>query len=144
MVASGGYEGLLRRLIVAYKDNGVLSNRDVLAPLLASSLIVAHDLLGARRSTPSEVSAVPSASSGAHLWDRSGRPLLLVPAPYLGKHAWGAALGAALMLGALGAHVAKLGFSGANGQLAVMATVALVCCLYVVWARRGELPFIGG
>ena len=81
MVASGGYEGLLRRLIVAYKDNGVHSNRDVLAPLLASSLIVAHDLLGARRSTPSEVSAVPSASSGAHLWDRSGRPLLLVPAP---------------------------------------------------------------
>ena len=70
--------------------------------------------------------------------------LLLVPAPYLGKHAWGATLGAALMLGALGAHVAKLGFSGANGQLAVMATVALVCCLYVVWARRGELPFIGG
>ena len=63
--------------------------------------------------------------------------LLLVPAPYLGKHAWGAAL-------MLGAHVAKLGFSGANGQLAVMATVALVCCLYVVWARRGELPFIGG
>lgn len=70
--------------------------------------------------------------------------LLLVPAPYLGKHAWGAALGAALMIGALGAHVAKLGFGGANGQLAAMATVALACCLYVVWARRGELPVIGG
>lgn len=70
--------------------------------------------------------------------------LLLVPAPYLGKHAWGAALGAALMIGALGAHAAKLGFSGANGQLAAMATVTLACCLYVVWARRGELPVVGG
>lgn len=81
MVASGGYEGLLRRLIVAYKDNGVLSIRDVLAPLLASSLIVAHDLLGARRSPASDMSGVPSASAGHCLRDRSGRPLLLVPAP---------------------------------------------------------------
>lgn len=69
--------------------------------------------------------------------------LLLVPAPYLGKHAWGALLGAVIMLGALGAHVAKLGFDGANGQLAVMAAVALACCLYVLWERRAEVPFVG-
>lgn len=69
--------------------------------------------------------------------------LLLVPAPYLGKHAWGAALGAALMVGALLSHVTKLGFDGTYGQLAIMAVVVLVCCLYVIWEKRSELPFVG-
>lgn len=69
--------------------------------------------------------------------------LLLVPAPYLGKHAWGAVLGAALMVGALFAHVTKLGFEGTYGQLTIMAVVVLVCCLYVMWERRADLPIVG-
>ncbi|MEO8084864.1 MAG: DoxX family protein [Ardenticatenales bacterium] len=69
--------------------------------------------------------------------------LLLVPAPYLGKHAWGAVLGAVLMVGALFAHVTKLGFGGDYGQLAAMAVITLVCCCYVIWERRADLPMIG-
>ncbi|MFN8422489.1 MAG: DoxX family protein [Anaerolineae bacterium] len=54
--------------------------------------------------------------------------LLLVPAPYLGKHARGAVL-APRSWSAPCSLMTKLGFEGTYGQLTVMAVVVLVCCL---------------
>lgn len=64
--------------------------------------------------------------------------LLLVPHPYLGRHTWGGALAALLMLGALGAHATKLGFGGAMAPMVVMALVTLGAGLLVVYLRRLE------
>jgi putative oxidoreductase len=53
---------------------------------------------------------------------------LLIPKTY-----WYAAiLTIGLMLGALGSHVAILGFEGPDAQLGIMAVIALVCAIYVV------------
>lgn len=53
---------------------------------------------------------------------------LLIPKTY-----WYAAiLTIGLMLGALGSHIAILGFEGTDAQLGIMAIVALVCAIYVV------------
>ena len=59
--------------------------------------------------------------------------LLLVPKTRM----YGALLTVGTMAGALVSHVAFLGFSGSHGQLAVMATVALICsALFLVLSRR--------
>ncbi len=61
--------------------------------------------------------------------------LLLVPAPYLGRHRQGAMLGLMVMVGALAAHATKLGWSG---PMPTMAGIVTACCLLVLWLRRGE------
>jgi len=62
--------------------------------------------------------------------------LLLVPKPYLGKHAIGAAVGAVVFLGALVSHIAVLGIN----QMFYMAMAGLVATLVVLYLRKDELP----
>ncbi|MGJ8695129.1 MAG: DoxX family protein [Verrucomicrobiaceae bacterium] len=61
--------------------------------------------------------------------------LLLIP----GHTAKGALLTIGLMGGALASHVAFLGFAGTNGQLAVMAVIALLCAAtYLALSRKAS------
>lgn len=61
---------------------------------------------------------------------------MLVPA----TRALGAGFVAALMMGALGSHVAVLGFAGENASLAAMAVVILICSVVVAYLHRQQLP----
>lgn len=67
--------------------------------------------------------------------------LLLVPA----TAALGALLALGVILGALGAHLTRLGIEvqGDGGLLFGLALVVLVGSLTVLWLRRGELPVVG-
>ncbi|MEM8963318.1 MAG: DoxX family protein [Acidobacteriota bacterium] len=56
----------------------------------------------------------------------------------------GAALSAGLMVGALGAHVTKLGFEGDMGSLAALGAVALAASLGLLLMHRRRLPVVGG
>ncbi len=58
----------------------------------------------------------------------------------------GAALAVALMFGAIGSHLTKLGIVVQNdgGLLFALAVTVLAAAAVVVWLRRAELPFIGG
>ena len=79
--------------------------------------------------------------------------LLLIPRTSV----LGAMLALGVILGAIGAHLTKLGVSidpGALGNealeplagpsLFVMALVVLVCSVSVIVIRRSEIPFVGG
>jgi len=68
--------------------------------------------------------------------------MLLVP----GMAALGGALGAGVMVGAIGSHLTKLGIDvqGDGGLLFGMACVVFLCCVLVVFLRRDSLPIIGG
>jgi hypothetical protein len=49
----------------------------------------------------------------------------------------GASLGAALMLGAIGTHLVKIGISyGGDPSLFIMACVVLCACAATVWLRK--------
>ena len=63
--------------------------------------------------------------------------LLLIP----GLIAYGAALSAALMAGAIFAHLTKLGFAGDAGLLGSMAIGAFALSLFILFVRRAQLPF---
>jgi len=67
--------------------------------------------------------------------------LLLVPA----TAALGALLALGVILGALGAHLTRLGIEvqGDGGLLFGLALVVLVGSLTVLWLRRRELPVVG-
>jgi serine/threonine protein kinase len=67
--------------------------------------------------------------------------LLLYPR----KPALGAVLAVGLMVGAIGAHLTKLGIEvqGDKGTLFVLAVVVAAAALVVVSLRRRELPFVG-
>lgn len=56
----------------------------------------------------------------------------------------GAALGTLTMLGALGSHVAKLGFSDGHGSLAFLAVVVLVSCGGILFIRCNQLKKLLG
>lgn len=56
---------------------------------------------------------------------------------------YGAILAAGLMSGALMGHVTKLGFEGMMGQMAMMASIALVSALVVLFIQRAKIPVIG-
>jgi len=56
---------------------------------------------------------------------------------------YGAILSLGLMTGAIMAHLTKIGFSGAYGQLGAMAIVAALLSVGVIWVHRVEIPFIG-
>jgi uncharacterized membrane protein YphA (DoxX/SURF4 family) len=64
--------------------------------------------------------------------------LLLVPAtiPY------GAILGFGLMSGALIGHLTKLGFSGPNLSLSLLALFVWLACIAILVLRRGDVPFV--
>jgi len=68
--------------------------------------------------------------------------MLLVP----GMAALGGALGAGVMVGAIGSHLTKLGIDvqGDGGLLFGMACVVFLCCAVVSFLRRDSLPIIGG
>jgi len=68
--------------------------------------------------------------------------MLLVP----GMAALGGALGAGVMIGAIGSHLTKLGIDvqGDGGLLFGMACVVFLCCSVVAFLRRDSLPIIGG
>lgn len=78
---------------------------------------------------------------GAEPWGRvatgalelAAAVLLLVPAPYLGRHRQGAMLALLIMAGALAAHATKLGWSG---PMPMMAGIVTACCALVLWLRR--------
>ncbi|MEM1223940.1 MAG: DoxX family protein [Verrucomicrobiota bacterium] len=61
--------------------------------------------------------------------------LLLVPRSI----AWGAGLSAGIMSGAIFAHVTTLGFSGAEGELGLMAIVAFAFSLVLIYMNRVQL-----
>lgn len=49
----------------------------------------------------------------------------------------GASLGIALMLGAIGTHLFKIGISyGGNPSIFIMACVVLIACAATVWLRK--------
>lgn len=68
--------------------------------------------------------------------------LLLLP----GRAAYGAVLGAGMMMGAIGSHLTQLGIEVADdgGTLFALATVALLSSLGILYLRRSSLPIIGG
>ncbi len=70
--------------------------------------------------------------------------VILLLVPQLKKHAIGALVAAALMIGALGSHVWKLGFAGEIGSMAGMAALVLIASLVVLYLRRSELPIKTG
>ena len=65
--------------------------------------------------------------------------IVLLLVSQLQKHAVGALIGAGLMVGALGSHAWRLGFSGDAGTIAGMAVVVLAASLVVLYLRRDEL-----
>jgi putative oxidoreductase len=85
---------------------------------------------------------------GAEPWGRIGSGaveliagiLLLIP----GRTAWGALLGGLAMVGALGAHLTKLGIEvqGDGGLLFSLAVTVLVGSAIVLFLRRRDLPFV--
>ncbi|MCR9074574.1 MAG: DoxX family protein [bacterium] len=97
--------------------------------------------------------AEPWGRYASALMELSAVVLLLIPRTSV----LGAMLALGVILGAIGAHLTKLGVSidpGALGNealeplagpsLFVMALVVLVCSVSVIVIRRSEIPFVGG
>jgi hypothetical protein len=86
---------------------------------------------------------------GAEPWGRLGSGVVELFAVLLLVRARTAALGgllaAGVMVGALGAHLTRLGIEveGDGGTLFALACVTFVAGLAVTWLRRGSLPLIG-
>ncbi len=60
------------------------------------------------------------------------------------RHALGALLAGLAMLGALLSHVTTIGFSGnPTAEMWPMALLVLAAASFVLFVRRGELPFMG-
>ena len=57
---------------------------------------------------------------------------LIIP----GSNAWAAFLSTGILLGALIAHISKIGFEGISYW-----AIAFVCSVIIVWIRRHQLPF---
>jgi len=89
------------------------------------------------------------ATLGAEPWGRIGSGILELIAVLLLLYpktpALGAALAAGLMVGAIGAHLTRLGIEvqGDKGTLFGLAVATLVTSAIVVALRRRELPLIG-
>lgn len=87
---------------------------------------------------------------GAEPWGRIASGVLELVAVALLLHprtpALGAVLATGLMLGAIGAHLTRLGIEvrGDGGTLFALALVVLATSLAVVAIRRRELPLLGG
>jgi uncharacterized membrane protein YphA (DoxX/SURF4 family) len=93
---------------------------------------------------------------GIEPWGRIGIGILELVASALllwpRTTAWGALLGAGLMVGAAFAHLTRLGIVVKNdgGQLFIYALLVLVCCLALMFGNRkkyfavmgGKVPFL--
>ena len=55
---------------------------------------------------------------------------------------WGAILCLGVMVGAVIAHVSVLGFTGALGQLFVMALISTVASIALIYRLRHQVPFV--
>lgn len=86
---------------------------------------------------------------GAEPWGRIGSGVLELVAValllYPKTPALGAVLAIGLMLGAIGAHLTRLGIEvqGDGGTLFALALVVLLASLVVVIIRRRDLPLVG-
>jgi len=86
---------------------------------------------------------------GAEPWGRIGSGAVEVVAAGLllwpRRAAWGALLATGVMVGAIGAHLTRLGIEvgGDGGALFAMALVTLSASLVVLWIRRGQIPGAG-
>ncbi len=86
---------------------------------------------------------------GAEPWGRIGSGVLELVAValllYPRTPALGAALAIGLMLGAIGAHLTRLGIEvqGDGGTLFALAIAVLLASLVVVTIRRRDLPLVG-
>lgn len=65
--------------------------------------------------------------------------LILIPRTVV----YGAILASGLMAGAIMAHFTKIGFSGPDGTLALMAIIALASGLTALYLHRTSIPVIG-
>lgn len=89
---------------------------------------------------------------GAEPWGRIGSGLVeLVAAAlllYSRTAVYGAALGLAVMSGAIFAHLTRLGITmpevGDRGELFALAVITFTCCAVLLFFHRHELPFLGG
>jgi uncharacterized membrane protein YphA (DoxX/SURF4 family) len=90
---------------------------------------------------------------GAEPWGRIGSGvveliasiLILIPA----TTKWGAVIGLGVISGAILSHLTVLGISVKNsdgtsdgGQLFIYACIVFICCLYLVWINRKQLPLL--
>ncbi len=88
-----------------------------------------------------KVGAEPVGRIGSGIVELIAAVLLFVP-----RFNWlGAGLAAGVMLGAIGSHLTVLGIEvmGDGGLLFSLACVVLACAMFILWARRSELPMIG-
>ncbi len=88
----------------------------------------------------STIGAEPIGRIGTGILELIAAVLLLMP-----RTGWaGALLGAGLMGGAIMTHLTVLGIAvqGDGGQLFAYAVIILVCCLYVLWVNRAQIPFL--
>ncbi len=115
--------------------------------------LVAAGILGQTlffKFTAAEESVYIFTTLGAEPWGRIGSGvaelaacvMLLIPATSV----LGALLAAGLMVGALGAHLTKLGIAvkGDGGLLFFLAVAVLAASLVVIYLRRHQLPIVGG
>lgn len=88
-----------------------------------------------------KVGAEPVGRIGSGIVELIAAVFLFVP-----RFNWlGAGLAAGVMLGAIGSHLTVLGIEvmGDGGLLFSLACVVFVCSMFILWARRSELPMIG-
>ena len=112
-----------------------------------AALILAQTLFF--KFTGAEESVALFETLGAEPWGRIGSGvaeafaivLLLIPR----TAALGGLLSAGLMVGAIGAHLTKLGieWKGDGGLLFGLAVTTFVASLVVAFVRRGSLPVVG-
>jgi uncharacterized membrane protein YphA (DoxX/SURF4 family) len=88
----------------------------------------------------STIGAEPVGRIGAGISELIASVLLLIP-----RTGWaGALLGIGIMGGAILTHLIVLGIEvqGDGGQLFAYAVIILLCCLYVAWVNRAQIPFL--
>ena len=121
-------------------------------PRLIAALIllqvVGFKLAGAAESVAlfEQLGAEPLGRYGVAVIELVAAVLLLVPK----TRAMGAALTLAIMGGAIGTHLTKLGIdvvgpdgTGDGGAMFLMAVVTTLCSAFVLFVHREELPWIG-
>lgn len=89
---------------------------------------------------------------GAEPWGRIGSGLVELLAAalllYPRTAVYGAALGLAVMSGAIFAHLTRLGITmpavGDRGELFALAVITFTCCALLLFFHRHELPVFGG
>ncbi len=88
-----------------------------------------------------KVGAEPVGRIGSGIVELIAAILLFVP----GLVWLGAGLALGVMSGAILSHLTVLGIvvKGDGGMLLGLAWVVFLCCLFVLWVKRRQIPFIG-